>query len=122
MEFHEPEHDRNNGGKRTASVGVVAAALAATLVGITESAYAAGPGRSEACPSNSICLDFNSPGYNWGSFEYWSPGQYGDLGQFTFSNWGNGSGYGVNVGGNAAPWSTPPPGVYDGPAYTSGSW
>ncbi|WP_280671535.1 MULTISPECIES: hypothetical protein [unclassified Kitasatospora] len=90
------------GGKRTASLGVVAAALAATLAGMTGSAYAVGPTGSETCPSNSICLYFNSPGHYWGSFEHWSPGQYGDLGQFTFSNWGNGSGYGVNVGGNAA--------------------
>ncbi|MBB4928823.1 hypothetical protein [Kitasatospora kifunensis] len=69
---------------------------------MTGSAYAAGPGGSEACPNGSICLYYNSPQYGWGSFEHWSPGGYGDLGQFTFSNWGNGSGYGVNVGGNAA--------------------
>ncbi|MDH6115550.1 hypothetical protein P3T36_007876 [Kitasatospora sp. MAP12-15] len=88
--------------KRTAFISIVAVAAAATLAGMTGSAYAAGPGGSEACPSNSICLYYNSPGYNWGSFEHWSPGDYPDLSKFTFSNWGNGSGYGVNVAGNAA--------------------
>ncbi|RKT19448.1 peptidase inhibitor family I36 [Streptomyces sp. 1114.5] len=88
--------------KRIASIGIVAAAVAATLGVTTNSAYAAGPGGSEACPSGSICLYYNSPQYGWGAFEHWSPGGYGDLGEFTFSNWGNGSGYGVSVGGHAA--------------------
>src|SRR5690349_4087920 len=88
--------------KRTASFGVVAATLAATLTGMTGSAYAAGPGGAEACPSNSFCLYFNSPQYGWGSFEHWSPATDRNLGQDTFSNWGNGSGYGQTVGGHAA--------------------
>ena len=95
---------RMNGkaGKRASSVGVVAVALAATLAGMTGSAYAAGPTGSEACPSNSFCLYYNSPNAGWGSFEHWSPATDRDLSQDTFSNWGNGSGYGQAVGGNAA--------------------
>jgi hypothetical protein len=88
-------------GKRAASVGVVVAALAATLAGTAGSAYAVGPGGSEACPANSFCLYYNSPN-RWGSFEHWNPLTAYDLGQATFSNWGNGSGYGQTVGGNAA--------------------
>jgi hypothetical protein len=34
--------------------------------------------------------------------EHGRPGSYSDLGQFTFGNWGNGSGDGIQVGGNAA--------------------
>jgi hypothetical protein len=88
--------------KRKFAVGLVAATAAATtLLGIT-SASAAGPGGSEACPSGSVCLYYNSPGVGWGSFEHWSPGQYSDLSLYRFGNWGNGSGYGQTVYNNAA--------------------
>jgi hypothetical protein len=90
-----------NAWKRVSSLGVVAVALTATLVGMTGSADAAGPTGSEACPSNSFCLYYNSPNA-WGSFEHWSPATDRNLGGDTFSNWGNGSGYGQVVGGNAA--------------------
>ncbi|MFD0332191.1 hypothetical protein ACFQZC_38355 [Streptacidiphilus monticola] len=33
---------------------------------MTSSAYAAGPGGVEACPSNTVCLYYNSPAYGWG--------------------------------------------------------
>jgi hypothetical protein len=90
-------------GKRVASVGVVAAAVAAALVGTTGSAFAVSrPTGAEACPANSFCLYFNSPQYGWGSFEHWSPPSDYNLGDATFGNWGNGSGYGVTVGGHAA--------------------
>ena len=88
--------------KRTISFGIAAVSAAAVILGTSGAAYAAAPGGAESCPSDSICLYYNSPQYGWGSFEHWSPGSYGDLGQFTFSNWGNGSGYGIRVGGNAA--------------------
>ena len=90
--------------KRKLVYGLITVATAATsLIGMTCSAYAAAPGGAETCPSGSVCLYYNSPRYGWGSFEHWSPGDYPDLSKFTFSNWGsNGSGYGVNVAGNAA--------------------
>jgi hypothetical protein len=69
---------------------------------VTGAQYAAAPGGSEACPSGSLCLYYNSPQYGWGSYEHWSPGYYGNLGNYQFKNWGNGSGYGVTVGGHAA--------------------
>ncbi|MFC1411520.1 peptidase inhibitor family I36 protein [Streptacidiphilus sp. N1-12] len=88
--------------KRQMAVGVVAVAAAAMLTGMTGSAYAAGPSGAEACPSGNFCLYYNSPGYGWGSFEHWSPGNFPDLGQYSFRDWGNGSGYGQSVVNNAA--------------------
>ncbi|NUS11449.1 MAG: hypothetical protein HOY69_08595 [Streptomyces sp.] len=70
----------------------------------TGGAQAVGPGGAEACPSNSVCLYFNSPEYGWGSFENFSPGQRGlDLSRFKFTHWGsNGSGYGAVIAMHAA--------------------
>ncbi|MER5635524.1 hypothetical protein ABT095_01025 [Kitasatospora sp. NPDC002227] len=88
--------------RRLAAAALVAVTTGATLVGTTAPSYAAAPTGAETCPSGSICLYYNSPQYGWGAFEHWSPGGYGDLSEFTFANWGNGSGYGVSVGGHAA--------------------
>ena len=88
--------------KRQLAVGVVAVAAAAMLAGTAGSAYAAGPSGAEACPSGNFCLYYNSPQYGWGSFEHWSPGNFPDLGQYSFRDWGNGSGYGQSVADNAA--------------------
>ncbi|MBX7550162.1 peptidase inhibitor family I36 protein [Streptomyces sp. NPDC004232] len=88
--------------RTTRLASVLAAAAAATLLGTTTPAYAAGPGGAEACPSGSFCLYYNSPGAGWGSFEHWSPGSFSDLSQFSFRDWGNGSGYGQTVYKNAA--------------------
>ncbi|MFE9451991.1 hypothetical protein [Streptomyces sp. NPDC006739] len=49
-----------------------------------------------------MCLYYNSQAKNWGSFENWSPNQAVNLYAAKFAHWGNGSGYGVVVGGNAA--------------------
>ncbi|WP_369373023.1 peptidase inhibitor family I36 protein [Streptomyces sp. cg36] len=67
----------------------------------TSGAYAA-PGGVEACPSNSVCLYYNSPNLGWGSFENWSPGQSFNLAYYKFGHWGNGSGAGQSVLNNAA--------------------
>jgi hypothetical protein len=83
-------------------LAVVLIGAVAALLGTTAPAYAAGPGGAEACPSGSLCLYYNSPRLGWGSYEHWSPGNYGNLGNYRFRNWGNGSGYGQTVGGNAA--------------------
>ena len=89
--------------RKLVSALISATAAAASLLGTAGSAYAdAPPTGAEACPSGSVCLYYNSPQYGWGSFEHWSPGAYGDLSQFHFSNWGNGSGYGQTVEENAA--------------------
>lgn len=85
--------------KRTSVIAVVTSAVvaAATVIG-------AGPASaSETCPSNSICLYFNSYEYGLGSFEHWSPGPGYNLSDFYFKNWGNnGSGYNTVVAGHAA--------------------
>ncbi|HTJ66867.1 MAG TPA: hypothetical protein VL551_04995 [Actinospica sp.] len=86
--------------RKIATFAMVAGTVAAAL-GTGGAAYAAGPSGSEACPSGSACLYFNSPEYGWGSYEHWSPGYYW-LSNYTFSNWGNGSGYGQSVADHAA--------------------
>lgn len=80
--------------KRT-SAAIALAASAATVV------VAAGPASAaESCPAGQVCLYYNSN--ELGSYEHWStPGEY-DLEYYTFSNWGNGSGYGQTVYNNAA--------------------
>lgn len=88
--------------KRGIAMGVIAAAAAATFCGMTGSAFAAGPGGAEACPNGTVCLYYNSPQNGWGSSEHWSPGGSFNLSQYTFSNWGNGSGYGQTVAYHAA--------------------
>ncbi|MFJ9713634.1 peptidase inhibitor family I36 protein [Streptomyces sp. NPDC101234] len=88
--------------KWTISIGIATISMAAVVLGTSGAAYAAAPGGAENCPSGSICLYYNSPQNGWGSFEHWPPGHYGNLGNYQFKNWGNGSGYGVTVGGNAA--------------------
>ncbi len=87
---------------RKLALGAVAATAATMLFGLTGPAYAAGPAGAEACPSGSFCLYYNSPQYGWGAFEHWSPGVTDYLSDFTFRDWGNGSGYGQNVANNAA--------------------
>ncbi|MFD7540239.1 peptidase inhibitor family I36 protein [Streptomyces sp. NPDC059819] len=87
---------------RKLTVAGAAAAAAIMLASMTGPAYAAGPSGAEACPAGNFCLYYNSPQYGWGSFEHWSPGFYSDLSQFSFRNWGNGSGYGQSVANNAA--------------------
>ncbi|GAB7185841.1 hypothetical protein ATKI12_5672 [Kitasatospora sp. Ki12] len=87
---------------RAARLAAVAALTAGAVAMATGSAYAAGPGGAETCPSGSVCLYYNSPGNGWGSFENWSPGQNVDLHNFTFAHWANGSGYGQTVYQNAA--------------------
>ncbi|WP_107054582.1 peptidase inhibitor family I36 protein [Streptomyces sp. NRRL S-350] len=90
-------------GRHAAAKAAAVAALTAGAMGLaTGNAFAAGPGGAEACPSGNVCLYYNSPGYNWGSWEDWSPNQIVYLGGATFSHWGNGSGYGQVVLGNAA--------------------
>lgn len=86
---------------RAAAVGAVTMAAVALATG---GAHAAGPGGSEACPSNAVCLYYNSPEYGWGSFENFSPNLRGlDLSLFKFTNWGsNGSGHGVVIAMHAA--------------------
>jgi hypothetical protein len=83
--------------KRTSVIAVMTAAVAATIV-------VAGPASaSENCPSDSICLYYNSVEYGLGSYEHWSPGAGYELSNFRFTNWGNnGSGYNVVVAGHAA--------------------
>lgn len=88
--------------KRAIAIGMAATGVAALILGASGAAYAAGPGGAEACPSGSFCLYYNSPGVGWGSFEHWSPGSFSDLSQFSFRDWGNGSGYGQSVYKNAA--------------------
>ncbi|MFC5911797.1 hypothetical protein [Streptacidiphilus monticola] len=88
--------------KRNLARAVIAGtAGAAWLFGMTSSAYAAGPGGVEACPSNTVCLYYNSPAYGWGSFEHWTSGGY-SLSDYTFRDYGNGRGYNVTVANNAA--------------------
>ncbi len=87
---------------RAARLAAVAALTAGAVAMATGSAFAAGPGGAETCPSGSVCLYYNSPGVGWGSFENWSPGQNVDLHNFTFAHWANGSGYGQTVYQNAA--------------------
>ncbi|WP_052397767.1 peptidase inhibitor family I36 protein [Streptomyces sp. NRRL F-5123] len=62
------------------------------------------PGGAATCPSNSVCLYYNSPENGWGAFEYFSPGQRGlNLSNFRFTNHGNtGNGYGQVIAMNAA--------------------
>jgi hypothetical protein len=90
--------------KRGLSIGTAAAAAALVLtVGTPGSAYAVDPPTGvEACPGGTLCLYYNSPGYGWGAFAYW--GAYGefDLSQYSFGNWGNGSGHNQVVANNAA--------------------
>ncbi|MFD7540240.1 peptidase inhibitor family I36 protein [Streptomyces sp. NPDC059819] len=87
--------------KRKLAIGTVMAAAAAMTLSLTGPAYAAGPSGAEACPAGNFCLYYNSPQNGWGSFEHWSLGSY-TLTNYTFRNWGNGSGYGQNVANNAA--------------------
>ena len=90
-------------GPRAAKAAVLAALTAGAMGLATGNAFAAGPSGAEQCPAGNVCLYFNSPGYGWGAWEDWSPGQQLYLGNYTFSHWGNnGSGYGVNVFKNAA--------------------
>ncbi|MFJ7911315.1 peptidase inhibitor family I36 protein [Kitasatospora sp. NPDC096204] len=89
-------------GQRAARIAAVAALTAGTVALATGSAYAAGPGGVEACPSGSVCLYYNSPGVGWGSFDNFSPNQNLDLHNYTFAHYANGSGYGQNMYGNAA--------------------
>lgn len=95
---------RTSTGRRAAQAAAVATITLGAMGLATGGAKAdAPPGGVETCPSNSVCLYFNSPGNGWGSFENWSPGQHHiDLSCCTFSHWANGSGHGVNVYGNAA--------------------
>lgn len=88
--------------RRAAAAAAVMALTAGTVALTTGSAYAAGPSGAEACPAGNFCLYYNSPQYGWGAFEHWSLGSYPDLSQFTFRDWGNGSGYGQTVANNAA--------------------
>ncbi|MFJ9713636.1 peptidase inhibitor family I36 protein [Streptomyces sp. NPDC101234] len=89
--------------KRKLVYGLISVATAATsLIGMTGSAYAAGPGGAETCPSGSVCLYYNSPGNNWGSFENWTLPVNADLSGNRFTHWANGSGYGQVVADNAA--------------------
>ena len=77
------------------SAFVTLAASAAAVIGIAGPASAA-----ESCPSGQVCLYYNSG--EEGSYAHWStPGDY-DLFNYTFGNYGNGSGYGQVVGNNAA--------------------
>ncbi|MEZ0096165.1 hypothetical protein [Streptacidiphilus sp. EB129] len=88
--------------KRKLALGLVAvAASACSVLGMTGSAYAAGPGGAESCPGGTVCLYYNSPGAGWGSSEHWPRGEY-NLFNCRFTNWGNGSGYNQVVGDNAA--------------------
>jgi hypothetical protein len=89
-------------GRRPAKAATVAALTLATLSLATGGAYAAGPGGVETCPSGTLCLYYNSPNYNWGSFEHWTPGSFADLTQYTFRDWANGSGYNAVVATDAA--------------------
>jgi len=85
--------------KRTSVITVTTAAIAASVV-------AAGPASASetwsTCPSNSMCLYFNSVEHGLGSYEHWSPGPGYNLSDFRFANYGNGSGYNYVVAGNAA--------------------
>lgn len=88
---------------RSAAMAAAVAALTTGAMGLaTGNAFAAGPGGAEACPSGNVCLYYNSPQYNWGAWEDWSPNQSVDLGGATFGHWGNGSGWGQTVYRNAA--------------------
>jgi hypothetical protein len=80
--------------KRTSAFVTLAASIT-TVVGIAGPASAA-----EGCPSGQVCLYYNSG--EEGSYEHWSTSGEYDLFNYTFSNWGNGSGYGQTVGNNAA--------------------
>ncbi|MFI0897017.1 hypothetical protein [Streptomyces sp. NPDC020983] len=90
-------------GRRAAQAAVVGA-MSLGMVGLaTGGAQAAGPGGNEACPSNAVCLYYNSPEYGWGSWENFSPGQHGlNLSLFRFTHTGNGSGYNVVIAMHAA--------------------
>ncbi len=89
--------------KRAISAALAVAAGAAALTGgVAGSAYAAGPSGAEACPDGTICLYYNSPNLGWGSFEHFTVGANSNLGNYSFRDWGNGSGYGQTVYKNAA--------------------
>ena len=91
-------------GRRAAmAVAVGTATLGAMALTAGGAQADAPPGGVEACPANSVCLYYNSPGAGWGSFENFSPGLRGlDLSLFKFSHWANGSGYGKVIYGDAA--------------------
>ncbi len=89
--------------RRAISAALAVAACAAALTGgVAGSAYAAGPSGAEACPDGTICLYYNSPNNDWGSFEHFTVGANNYLDSYTFRDWGNGSGYGQTVYKNAA--------------------
>jgi hypothetical protein len=80
--------------KRTMTVFTLAASAAAVVC-------VAGPASAaEGCPSGQVCLYYNSN--DMGSYEHWSDHGQFDLSNYTFSNWGDGSGYGETVYDNAA--------------------
>jgi hypothetical protein len=90
-------------GRRTAQVAAVGALTLGVMGLTTGGAWAAGPGGAEQCPGGNVCLYYNSPGNGWGAWEDWSPGaSHLGLGMYYFGHWGNGSGWNVNVWGNAA--------------------
>jgi hypothetical protein len=89
--------------RRALSAALTVAACAAALTGgVTGSAYAAGPSGAETCPDGTICLYYNSPNNEWGSFEHFTVDAGNYLDNYYFRDWGNGSGYGQTVYKNAA--------------------
>ncbi|MFI0719731.1 peptidase inhibitor family I36 protein [Streptomyces sp. NPDC021224] len=92
-------------GRRTAqAVAVGALTIGATALATGGAQAVTPPGGAATCPSNSVCLYYNSPENGWGAFEHFSPGQHGlDLSRFKFTNHGNtGNGYGYVIAMNAA--------------------